>query len=247
MKKTKSITWLLILMVLSTVCFIGCDLLTGIFEKSTIIDFEDVVLPEAGYIDASTAHPAHEIESVLFLASYNETYGTSAGTTISSLTDTTTPGYTNAYSTYPGSGQGESSQFAILNPFGLTEPIIDFQDPVKIKSVYAANTTYAALSMRDGDQFAKQFTTEDEDYFIVTFEGLDENGESTGTVDFYLADFRAGTNTGILNSWAKVDLSSLGTIVQLDIQFTSSDVGAYGINTPMYVAIDNLEFVPIIP
>ena len=65
------------------------------------------------------------------------------------------------------------------------------------------NNTYAALSMWDGDAFAKKFSAEDEDYFIAVFEGINADGEITGTVNFYLADFRSGSNTGILDTWKK--------------------------------------------
>lgn len=223
--------------------FLGaCSNILGDFGKATLIDFESVSLPAAGYIDASTADPAHTINGVKFASHYDSTWGTSSGTTISSLKDTTTAGYTNAYSAYPGSGALSSVKFAVLNPSG-TDPIIDFQETVAVKSVYVANNTYAALSMQNGDAFAKKFTNADQDYFIVVFEGFDSTGTSTGKVEYYLADFRNGTNTGILASWAKVDLSPLGDVRKIGVSFKSSDVGTYGINTPLYVVIDNLEFV----
>lgn len=243
MKKHVRYRYLLVVVLLS-LAVAGCDNLFGSSDddNDTVITFEDVELPEEGYIDASTADPAHEIHGVLFTASYDSDWGTSTGTTISSLTDTETAGYTNSYSAYPGAGVNSSAQFAVLNPFGLTEPVIDFQEAVHIKSVTVANTTYAALSMRDGDAFAKQFTTEDQDYFIVIFEGLDADGVSTGTVEFYLADFQTDDSTGILDGWETVDLGALGSIKSLDVSFESSDVGIYGINTPLYVAIDDLKF-----
>ena len=52
------------------------------------------------------------------------------------------------------------------------------------------NTTFAFLSMQNGDEFAKQFGGDDgndPDFFKVTFRGFDEEntqGNITGEVDF---------------------------------------------------------------
>ncbi|MEM9177023.1 MAG: DUF4465 domain-containing protein, partial [Myxococcota bacterium] len=69
---------------------------------------------------------------------------------------------------------------------------------------------------------------------------------STGTVEFLLADYTApGTEDDyIVTDWTFVDLSSLGVVSRLAFSFESSDVGAFGINTPTYFAIDNLQTVP---
>jgi len=236
--------WMFVSLVGLTFVLGGCsNLLDFLGLSSAVIDFESVTLPAQGYLDASTASPAHVIDGVKFLSHYDSTYSTSSGVTISSLTDTTTAGYSNPYSAYPGIGADGSAKFAIMNPpYGVTDPLIDFQETVEPKSVFVSNSTYAALSMKDGDAFAKQFKNEDQDYFIVIFEGFDAQGASTGTVKYYLSDFRDGTNKGIVDTWVKVDLSSLGKVREIGIDFESSDVGTYGINTPLYVAIDNLMY-----
>lgn len=208
------------------------------------IDFESVEIPEKGFLGAENANGAHNIDGVSFMARYNADYMISSGVIISSLTDTETPGFINPYSVYAGEGAGGSAKFAIVNPpFGNTDPIITFDKPVELESVAITNTTFAALSMRDGDAFAKAFTAEDEDFFSVTFEGYNENGNSTGKVVFYLADFRNGSTRGILSTWENLDLGALGSVKAVGVSFQSSDVGTYGINTPLYFAIDNLRFM----
>jgi len=47
-------------------------------------------------------------------------------------------------------------------------------------------------------------------------------------------------NGSILNTWQSVDLSSLSAAKTLTFSLTSSDNGAYGMNTPAYFAMDNL-------
>ena len=74
--------------------------------------------------------------------------------------------------------------------------------------------------------------------------GIDEQGESTGTVEFYLADYRDGKADAV-SEWTWVDLTSLGpNVSRLEFQLESTDVGDFGMNTPAYFAIDNLTLVP---
>ena len=107
------------------------------------------------------------------------------------------------------------------------------------------NTTYAALSMVHGDDFAKKFggeTGDDPDFFLLTIEGVDAADSSVGTVEFYLADFRFADNSKdyIVEDWTTVDLSAISAAVELKFSLTSSDVGSFGMNTPTYFAADNV-------
>lgn len=77
-------------------------------------------------------------------------------------------------------------------------------------------------------------------YFKVEFKGYDANGNKTGEVEVYLADFRNGSTLGVRDGWLPVSLESLGKIHTLQIDFESSDEGEYGMNTPAYVAIDDI-------
>ena len=61
-------------------------------------------------------------------------------------------------------------------------------------------------------------------------------------MEYYLADFRDGKSF-VLDNWSKVDVSILGDVDKLQFEFASSDTGDYGVNTPTYVCIDNIEFV----
>jgi hypothetical protein len=98
--------------------------------------------------------------------------------------------------------------------------------------------------MKNGDQFAKKFTATDHDFFDVVFTGLAADGGVRGKVTASLADFRTASSPGVLATWATVDLAGLGTVRSIDVSFLSSDVGSYGINTPLYVAIDDLVYYP---
>ena len=69
----------------------------------------------------------------------------------------------------------------------------------------------------------------------------------TGSIDFYLADFRSVDNGDdfIRGDWSSVDLTPLGNnVTKLRFELSSSDNGMFGMNTPAYFAVDNLVAVP---
>ena len=165
----------------------------------------------------------------------------------SNRTDTTTPGFENQFSSYAGSGAAGSSNYAIAN-FGT--PTVGFAGPVNVSGAYFTNTTYAALSMLEGDLFGKKFggaSGNDPDWFRLTIEGRDASNALTGSVDFYLADFRFADNSQdyIVGDWTWVDLSSLGAVNGLSFSLASSDTGAWGMNTPAYFTMDNLTVAAV--
>jgi hypothetical protein len=174
------------------------------------------------------------------------------GFVYSNMTDTTTGGVENQFSAYTGSGADGLANYAVsaLNldwsgNYDVIPTSINFINPCKLSGAYFTNTTYAALTMLDGYFVSKKFggsTGNDADWFLLTITGKDLAGSITGTVDFYLADYRFMDNADdyIVDSWEYVDLSRLGVIASLEFSLSSSDTGDYGMNTPAYFAMDNL-------
>lgn len=163
------------------------------------------------------------------------------------MTDTTTAGHTNQHSAYTGGGADGSNNYAIAF---MGAPTVTFSGPSTVSGAYFTNTTYAALSMMQGDGFAKKFggtNGDDPDWFKLTIEGWDANNALTGTVDYYLADFRFADNSldYIVDEWTWVDLSGLGTVDRLSFSLNSSNVGEFGMNTPAYFAMDNLAVAAV--
>lgn len=222
-------------------------------RSATVVDFESVVLPAEGFANGSDGATAHELAGVSFAVEFNEEYSSWSGVAISSMTDTETAGFMNQYSVYAAAGAGESAQFAVVNGFAGEQ--ISFARPSVVYGLQATNGTYAARSMMEGDQFAKAFSYEDDDFFTAIFTGYSADGVETGSVELYLADFRSddpaqnsviSTCGGpILDCWAFVDLSPLGAVSTITVSFESSDIGDYGMNTPAYVMIDDLAFEPV--
>ena len=70
--------------------------------------------------------------------------------------------------------------------------VLFWADTTPITGVLVTNSTYAAISMRDGDQFAKKFGGEsgdDPDFFRLVAHGY-KDGSLTDSVEFFLADYQ---------------------------------------------------------
>lgn len=232
--------------------------LIGIVTPATativVADFEDVTLPTAyggpgggNYYNGSDFAGGFASNSINFPNTFTDFGGGFTGWTgfaVSSTIDTTTPGFGNQYSAFTG-GAFSGSHYAV--GFADSPQTINFGGSLDLSEAggfYATNTTYAALSMQDGDSFAKQFggpTGDDPDFFLLTIEGL-VGGSATGSVEFYLADYRFADNSQdyIIDAWTWVDLTSLGEVEGLQFSLSSSDNGTFGMNTPAYFAMDNL-------
>jgi hypothetical protein len=105
-------------------------------------------------------------------------------------------------------------------------------------NVYVTNSTYAALSMLNGDGVCKKFSTGD--WFKLTITGIDNTGTVKGTKEFYLADFRTPNSGGVVTEWTKVDLTTLGAVQKLQFTLSSTDNGGWGMNTPAYFCLDDI-------
>jgi hypothetical protein len=225
------------------------------------IDFEDLGanLPISGdffYNGCNGSGPPTDFSSQGATFN-NETVGSCfwQGWAYSQTTDTTTPGFGNQYSAIAGSGAGGSATYGIAytgGQVGAQGPVsrIEFAQPVSFLGADVTNTTYAALSMRDGDQFAKKFggaSGSDPDYFLLTITGRDAANAVTGSVEFALADFRFANDAldYIVTSWVFVDLTGLGSVAALEFSLDSSDQAFGYLNTPSYFALDDLFFAAV--
>ena len=218
------------------------------------VQFEDVgaTLPRESFDNGADLAGGFESDGVRFNNSFDPTFGSWGGWSVSNTTDRTTPGFGNQYSAISGGGANDSATYAVASALaGGTIPAISLENPqgdLRFQSLMVTNTTYASLSMSDGDAFAKKFGGEsgdDPDFFLLTIEGRGADGKSVGIVEFHLADFRFDDNGEdyIVDQWTIVDVSSLVGATRLEFALSSSDVGDFGMNTPAYFAIDNVVLV----
>lgn len=242
-------------------------------NAQTVSDFENLSLSSNSYWDGSDLSGTHVNKifyssftdgDAIFQNVYDTTYGAafaswSQGFAFSSTTDSVTAGFGNQHAARTAIGVNNSSNYgvAVQDGFNGVNPTINLTGSAAnniVSGIYITNTTYAAISMRDGDFVGKIFGdpldangnndgTNGEDWFLLTIKGYTGGNLTTDSVNFYLADYRFVNNSQdyIITDWNWVDLTSLGAIDSLTFTLTSSDVGSFGMNTPAYFAFDNLN------
>lgn len=216
------------------------------FVFGAVSDFEDLTLSPESFYNGSDGAGGFSSGGTLFSNNYNSDFDAWDGFAYSNVTDNQTPGFGNQYSAITGLGVDGSSNYAV-GFIGFTEPpTITFPEPTVVPGLFVTNTTYAYFTMLLGDPFAKKFggeTGNDPDWFLLSITGKDGQGNPTGTVELYLADYRFEENFKdyIVNQWKWVDLAALGEVKTLTFALSSSDVGDFGMNTPAYFAIDNVN------
>lgn len=170
----------------------------------------------------------------------------SNGFVYSNKTDVINGDYTNEFSVIAGKGVGGSANYAVsydtsiinLKPNARLSPCTGF---------YVCNTTYTYKTIENGyPGISKKFggdTGDDPDYFVLHITGFKNQQPVSDTVKFYLADYRFADNSKdyIVNNWRWVDLRKLGAVDSLKFFYSSSDEGQYGINTPVYFAMDHFN------
>jgi hypothetical protein len=232
--------------------FIAAFCLPFFSHAQYVVDFENVqFLNGTNYWNGSDDSGGFTLQGASFNNSYNPDWMSWSGFAVSSETNTTVAGYENQYSCFAGSGANASQKFGLWYSNGE----ITFEVPTQPVSIALANTTYAALSMRDGDAYGKKFGsiynangdldgTNGKDWFKLTIIGVNANNDVTGEIDFYLADFRSEDSLEhyILEQWETIDLTSLGTVHKILFEMNSSDIGSFGMNTPSYFSLDDFTF-----
>lgn len=215
-------------------------------KAQTVSGFEDLSLAPSTFKNGSDMSGGWKSGALYFLNDYNPDWFYWEGFAISSMRDSTTATWSNQYSAITARGVHGSSTYAVAySKASILLPHKPAGD--SISGLAVTNSTYAGLTIRDGDMFSKKFggtTGNDPDYFFVRFTGINQTG-TTGQVDFYLADYRYSNNSQdyLVRNWEWVDLTSLGRVTALEVSFFSSDTGMWGINTPTFVCIDSLVFL----
>jgi len=241
-----------------SVAFTSCEPETEV--TTGVITFEDVALDTTGYWNGSnlsgTLSSNESWGTTVFTYSgsflsdiltcpnnFNEdqTYFSTwwSGMACSAKTDKETIGYVNQYSVYASSGAAGSNNFALI---GSDSAQCSFDVPIEVKSLMVNNSTYVYWALKEGrDGYGAVRKFESGDYFTVTVTGYNSTGVKTSQVEIHLADFR-NAQSYICSDWTKISLTALGKVKSLTFEFTSSDTGDYGMNTPAYFCIDNLVY-----
>lgn len=227
-------------------CLIFLIVLWGLNAQTTAT-FESFELPPGTFLNGNDNSGGFSDGNIFLPNTYDPDYDFWSGWAISSVTDTLTPGFANQYSAIAGSGYEGSTTYAVT--FAAPSSDLILTGPAQgstAQSLYVTNSTYAYLSMLNGDSFAKKFggeTGDDPDFFLLTIKKYLEGELGADSINFYLADFRFEDNSQdyIVKDWTFIDLSGLGFADSLQFSLSSSDVGQFGINTPTYFCLDQVS------
>ncbi|MDG1849480.1 MAG: DUF4465 domain-containing protein [Flavobacteriales bacterium] len=207
-------------------------------SNAQVANFDALTFDSTGVWNGSDLSGFYEEEGFRFYNSFNTEWLSWSGFAVSDVTDNSTEGWGNQYGVSSGAAYS-GANFAVATnsaKISLSSRVVD--------GFYITNSTYAALSMLNGDDFAKKFggeTGDDADWLKLSVIGKLDT-VITDTVEFYLADYRFEDNAQdyIVTDWTWVDLNALGHVSELSFEFSSSDHGDWGMNTPAYFCMDDL-------
>ena len=235
---------------------VGFALVAGLFscEKDEIkipatplkttytIDFEDIALTNKGFMDSINGgliSQGFTFENTYLFDDYYKYWYFSKGFAVSNIVNVDSAGFNNLYATYAGSGASSSKNYLLAtNNAGIKLP-----STAQLLSMEITNSTYAALSMKNGDSFAKKFSGKHKDFFKVWVKGY-ASGKVKDSLEVYLANFQFTDTTQnfIQKEWKTIDLSKFVAIDSLNFKLESSDMSGKWMNTPEYFTVDNIKF-----
>ncbi len=212
-----------------------------------VADFEDISLaPNSAYSGEDQAG-GFQSRGIGFNNS-NIGYAWS-GFAASNVQDATTPGFGNQFAAIAGSGYARSANYGVAydggaSGYGLFPTIAAPQGGAGFAGMWVTNTTYAYLSMANGDAYCRKFGQGD--WFKLTATGFNGTAQ-TGATSFLLADLTSAdvAQHKIVSGWEWFDLAPLGAATSVQFTLSSSDCGAWGMNTPAYFAVDNVTANPV--
>ncbi|MDB9882318.1 DUF4465 domain-containing protein [Bacteroidia bacterium] len=182
-----------------------------------------------------------------FNNSYDTMWGSWSGWSLSNMKDSVTAGFGNQYSAISGIGLSSTTNYMVSTGDAA---YIKFDEPTEISGAYFTNSTYAYRDMVEGSGFSKKFGGDDgndEDFLRIVI-GSYLAGNKVDSVIFYLADYRFPNNNQdyILKNWEYVNFSNSFEDTNVDsisFRYEGSDVGEYGLNTPKYFCMDDLNAI----
>ena len=169
------------------------------------------------------------------------------GFTASNRTDLNQTGLDAQYTAVTGGGYDGSAQYAVAYTYGAqTDVYASDGQTHTISGCYVTNNLWAYQDMLQGGYGATPFggsSGNDPDWFKLTATGKNANGQTVGTLDFYLADYRFTNNEDdyILDTWEWFDLSTLGPVATISFSLSSSKNDYGGMITPAYFCMDNFN------
>ena len=207
--------------------------------------FEDVSLGSGGIWQPPIGE--NEMSSGGWLFTNNTQNGYWGGFTASNRTDLSQTGLNAQYTAASGCGYDGSTQYAVAYTMGVQTDVYaaDGQSHT-VTGCYVTNNLWTYQDILQGGYGEPPYggtTGNDPDWFKVTATGKNASGQTVGTLDFYLADYRFANNEEdyVLNTWEWFDLSPLGNVATISFSLSSSRGSGYNMITPAYFCMDSFN------
>lgn len=155
-----------------------------------------------------------------------------------------------------GAGAGGSDNFGVVYGYDgyqgwIQEASFDIPKGSTVKSMKICNTAYTYGVIQNGNKWYEdgklsgtaESLVDSEGYLKLTIKCLNSSGISVKNVEVYLADYRDGKAI-CPTTWTKIDINAKD-VKTVKFSFEGSDTGTYGLNTPAYVAIDDIELTDV--
>ena len=166
---------------------------------------------------------------------YSSAWGDSdfwSGFAISNRTETTFEALTitpDQYNNVAGKAH-TGSNFCVITTYGETIKVPN----VWVNGFWFTNSAYAVNSILKGDSYAGA-PFDETDWFKCTVIGTKQDGSKI-KVDIDLAK-----DGDYVKDWQYCNLRKLGKVTELSFEFSGSRSNTYGVLTPAYICIDDIE------
>ena len=209
--------------------------------------FDDVTLGSNGYWTGEEGDNEMFSGGWIFTNYYSQAYSFWGGFTASSHTDLTQTGMDAQYTAITAGGYDGSAQYGVAYTYGAQTDVYASDGQAHIVTgCYVTNNLWAYQSITEGDYSSTPFggtSGNDPDWFKLTATGKNAAGQTIGTLDFYLADYRFANNEEdyVVDTWEWFDLSTLGAVHTISFELSSTKNNSYGMITPAYFCIDDFN------
>ena len=207
--------------------------------------FEDVPLGSGGIWQPPVGE--NEMPSGGWIFTNSTQYGYWGGFTASNRTDLSQTGLDAQYTAAAGCGYDGSTQYAVAYTMGVQTEVYATDGQLHtVTGCYVTNNLWTYQDILQGGYGEQPYgglTGNDPDWFKVTATGKNASGQTVGTLDFYLADYRFANNEEdyVLDTWEWFDLSPLGNVATISFSLSSSRGSGYNMITPAYFCMDNFN------
>jgi len=163
---------------------------------------------------------------------YTPAWASWSGFAISSRTETTfkslMPDQFNNITGKAKSGE----KFGVVYPYGES---IEFGKPVTLKGFWYTNASYTVDAFVNGDGMTPG-KFEASDWFLCKVTATKADG-TTKDIEIYLAK-----DGDYVKDWQFCDFNELAEVTSLSFSFDGTRKNDYGLTTPAYLCIDDIEF-----